>query len=238
MLAMLVSVWLAPGAHAQVGGLGDTVGTVADGGGLIGGVVDGLQEGNSSGADSDNTTDDGGGGSLIDDVVTSIEKTVENSKETVTEVTETTEDTLGNVRSGSVEGVVGTLEGTVGKVDKERDGKNSTRQRNTGTGDTRSTSTDAVQVLGSSLAEALRKDAKSFQTSPTSASTSASPPVEQSLVQQIGRIAAEAVKQAAFPIALILLVVGFLMIQNRMDSRDPKLALAPVDSHHDSLSFT
>jgi hypothetical protein len=35
-----------------------------------------------------------------------------------------------------------------------------------------------------------------------------------------------------------MLVGAFLMVQNRIDRKDPKLALAPVDSEHDLLSFT
>ena len=38
--------------------------------------------------------------------------------------------------------------------------------------------------------------------------------------------------KTAFPLALLLLVLGYLGLQNRMDRRDPKLALAPV--HADS----
>jgi hypothetical protein len=32
----------------------------------------------------------------------------------------------------------------------------------------------------------------------------------------------------AFPILLIILVIGFVLVQDRIDRRDPKLALAPV----------
>lgn len=251
-LALLVSVVLVPSAHAQLaGGVGDAVGSVGDSvlggggstessGGLVGGVTDSL-EGGSSGADSDTTTDDGGGGGgLVGGVVNTIDKTVEKSKETVTEVTEATSDTLGTVGSGTLEGVVGAVEGTVGKVGKDLGDKDVKKQRNTRPAATR-TATNPATVLGNSLADALRSDAKTITpviSRSTDTTTVASAPVNQSLVEQIGKIAAEAVKQAAFPIALILLVVGFLMIQNRMDSRDPKLALAPVDSQHDSLSFT
>jgi uncharacterized membrane protein YtjA (UPF0391 family) len=45
---------------------------------------------------------------------------------------------------------------------------------------------------------------------------------------RIGGAAAEAAKQVAFPLALALVVVAFLMVQNRLDRRDPKLASAPI----------
>ena len=49
-----------------------------------------------------------------------------------------------------------------------------------------------------------------------------------SLFGRIGGAAAEAGKQVAFPLALALVVVAFLMVQNRLDRRDPKLASAPI----------
>jgi hypothetical protein len=44
------------------------------------------------------------------------------------------------------------------------------------------------------------------------------------------------VKTLAFPFMLILLVVAFVFMQNRIDRRDPRLALAPVGSEY--LPFT
>ena len=40
----------------------------------------------------------------------------------------------------------------------------------------------------------------------------------------------------AFPIVLIILVIGFVLVQDRIDRRDPKLALAPVGADH--LTFS
>jgi len=40
----------------------------------------------------------------------------------------------------------------------------------------------------------------------------------------------------AFPMFLIMLVIGFVLVQNRIDRRDPKLALAPVGA--DQLTFS
>jgi hypothetical protein len=48
------------------------------------------------------------------------------------------------------------------------------------------------------------------------------------LIKRIAQVAAEVGKRSAFPSGLLLLVLGFLSIQNRIDRRDPKLALAPV----------
>jgi hypothetical protein len=48
------------------------------------------------------------------------------------------------------------------------------------------------------------------------------------LLRRVAEVAAEVGKRSAFPGALLLMVFGFLMVQNRIDRKDPKLALAPV----------
>lgn len=48
------------------------------------------------------------------------------------------------------------------------------------------------------------------------------------LLRRIAEVAAEVGKRSAFPGALLLMVFGFLAVQNRIDRKDPKLALAPV----------
>ena len=47
-------------------------------------------------------------------------------------------------------------------------------------------------------------------------------------LKKIAKVAAEVGKRSAFPSSLLMLVLGFLSFQNRIDRRDPKLALAPV----------
>jgi hypothetical protein len=97
-------------------------------------------------------------------------------------------------------------------------------------------------VLGRSLADALKTDgaavAKAKADGKYFTATDVSATSEQSVISQISDVAVEAAKNAAFPLLLVALVFGFLMVQNRIDSRDPKLALAPVDSDYDLLSFT
>jgi hypothetical protein len=44
----------------------------------------------------------------------------------------------------------------------------------------------------------------------------------------VAGVVAEHPDKSVFPGSLILIVVAFLSIQNRMDRNDPKLALAPV----------
>ena len=56
-----------------------------------------------------------------------------------------------------------------------------------------------------------------------------------SLLHRIGGVVSGTAKQVGFPLALALIVVAFLLIQNRLDRNDPKLALAPIKP--DVLSF-
>ncbi|MEA2460080.1 MAG: hypothetical protein QOH90_257, partial [Actinomycetota bacterium] len=41
----------------------------------------------------------------------------------------------------------------------------------------------------------------------------------------------------AFPLILMALVIGFVLLQNRLDGKDVKFALAPISSEQDLLSF-
>lgn len=58
-----------------------------------------------------------------------------------------------------------------------------------------------------------------------------------SLFSNAARVAIEAAKTLAFPLVLALVVVGFLAIQGRIGRKDPKLALAPVDTDEEYLAF-
>jgi hypothetical protein len=42
------------------------------------------------------------------------------------------------------------------------------------------------------------------------------------------RAAGEVAKRSTIPLALLIVVLLFLLVQNRVDRNDPKLALAPV----------
>ena len=53
--------------------------------------------------------------------------------------------------------------------------------------------------------------------------------------RSLGESAIEAAKDFAFPLLLTLLVGAFLAVQHRVDRREPKLVLAPVE--HEFLSF-
>jgi len=48
------------------------------------------------------------------------------------------------------------------------------------------------------------------------------------LFDRIGSLAIQAAKELAFPLALAVIVLLFVAVQNRIDRKDPKLALAPI----------
>ena len=48
--------------------------------------------------------------------------------------------------------------------------------------------------------------------------------VAKAVTEEVQHVAKAVTEKAAFPVALLLLVVGFLVVQDRIDRRDPKLA--------------
>lgn len=258
-----VGAWMAPAANAQLigdvvdgviggggdgstssgGGSGDTSGG-GSGGGLIGGVIDGLDGDGTSKDSSGDDSDGSGGGGLIGGVIDSIDKTTEKTTDKTTETVEETTGELGGSLGGVGQTIDTVTDDPVTKVKKGLTGTSGPgKKKKTAGGDARTTTpvTDTWDVLGESFMRANGAEQGATGESQTSSSIGLITPVvavDDSVVAQIGRVAAEAVEQAAFPLALLMLVGGFLMIQNRIDRKDPKLALAPVDSEHDLLSFT
>ena len=103
----------------------------------------------------------------------------------------------------------------------------------------RSSGPDATPVAGGLPAgqqagEQLAPDGKA-QTGVLPPTRKRSKPLTQAVVEQLGKIGQHITKAAEtvlvrspFPLALALLVFGFLGLQNRIDRRDPKLAMAPT----------
>jgi hypothetical protein len=46
----------------------------------------------------------------------------------------------------------------------------------------------------------------------------------------IGQVAVKSLEKPQFPLLLLVVVAVFLLVQNRIDRKDPKLAAAPVDA--------
>ncbi len=208
-------------------------------GGLLGEILDGLA-GTDEPSESSGSGSGSGGliGGIVDGVVGAIDNTVGTIDKTVGTIDKTVEGTVGAVGK-----TVGSLPGageTIKKVrpnGKSEPGKNNTPDRpSVGT---ESPVMDPWEILGRNYAVATdSRDGGNESVLSSTESVSTVAPVDNSVVSQIGRVAIEAVQQAAFPLILTMLVIAFLTVQNRIDRKDPKLALAPVDSEHDLLSFT
>lgn len=56
-------------------------------------------------------------------------------------------------------------------------------------------------------------------------------------IARLRRVTVPAARQFGFPLALGALVLAFLVVQGRLDARDPKLAAAPVTVDDDLLPF-
>jgi hypothetical protein len=63
-------------------------------------------------------------------------------------------------------------------------------------------------------------------------------PERETFITQLAQAATEAAEKLAFPLGLALMVGAFLMVQGRIDRKDAKLVLAPIDSEQDLLSFS
>ena len=187
----------------------------------------------------ENTGPEGG---TVDQVTDAVGDTAGTAGNSVDETTDETTDTLSEATGGRLDDVINDGAGKVGGVVDSllgKDGKRSPRKSNSET-----TLSDRTQVPSGGLdgfvnglaltpgstAAALIASSAANERSPEVAPSSAL----QRLIESVGDIA----PQVAFPLALILLVAAFLVVQGRVDRSDPKLALAPVDIDQDYLSFS
>jgi hypothetical protein len=87
-------------------------------------------------------------------------------------------------------------------------------------------------------AEAPAKDKPAAQPTATPASPApakhAAPHADKpTFLGTVAKAVGEAAQRAAFPLALLVAMFLFLLFQNRLDRRDPKLAMAPIHSTPD-----
>lgn len=249
-----LALWVAPAAHAGpldtttevTGVVGDTTSAVVetitqpvsdssssnDGGGTVGGTVGQVNE--TVGGTTKVVTE------TVEETVTTVTDTLDDATgggtKPVSDVTKETVKQVGQYGDSVTDRAAGTID-TVGGLKGQGD-RSGQRDRDARAGGSQ-TRGDATSVLGNraeqgSVSGSVRERATLTSDGTSTVATS----TDESIVQQIGRIAAEAAKQMAFPLALTLLVGAFLTMQNRMDRKDPKLALAPVDSEHDLLTFS
>ncbi|MGH2807473.1 MAG: hypothetical protein ACRDKT_09365 [Actinomycetota bacterium] len=62
-------------------------------------------------------------------------------------------------------------------------------------------------------------------------------PEAPTFLENASRLAADAAKKVAFPMALLMIVIGFLMVHGKIGRKDPKLTQARLDANEDVLTF-
>ena len=232
MSAFLIALTPGPARAADCGLLGtscvtDTLGQTA------GGAVSTVQE----------TVDQ-----TVDEVVTAVEETVDETVDQVVGVVENVADTVKKTPDKVVDTVdetVNTVNDTVGAVDPvvapppPNGGSEQGSNDPAGNGSRPDTETSVVRPQGRGRsAPTLHVDLVA-ETSPAGDTVVVNGTSLTSPLDQPGPFAGslpEIARRLAFPLVLVGLVLGFVAIQNRLDRRDPKLALASTT--RDVLNFT
>lgn len=226
MTAFLILLTPAPARAADCGLLGTScvVDTVQQ---TAGGAVSTVQETVDQTVDTVDQT--------VDDVVTVVEETVDTVKKTPDEVVETVNDTVADT--------VNTVDDTVHALDPvappppHGDSKQGANDQSGGGSGHNSEPAVVRPNRTRRPAPTLGEVALVSGTSPASdtvivTGTSTSP------FGELGPFAGslpEIARKLAFPLVLLVLVLGFVAIQNRLDRKDPKLALATTTP--DVLTF-
>jgi hypothetical protein len=168
----------------------------------------------------------------VGQTTTTVEDTAATVNKTVEPVTDAVKGVLGQVPDPPAPGVIddptGILPDVLGSTVTQPSGPGATKSGGNGTtngpggGNSRTAGGDAVSP--SSLGRGPVIGPIAAQVSLTPAVSRSIP--RQGLFDRIGSLGIEAV--LAFPVALALIVLLFVAVQNRIDRKDPKLALAPV----------
>ena len=182
--------------------------------------------------------------SAVQDTVDQTTQTVEETAATVTDqvnetvepVTDTVKGVLGQVPDPPDPGVIddptGILPDVLGSTVAQPSGPGATKPGGNGTatgpggGNSRTAGGGGGAVSPSSFG-------RGPVIGPVAAPISSTPVVSltiprQGLFERIGSLAIQTAKDLAFPLALAVIVLLFVAVQNRIDRKDPKLALAPV----------
>lgn len=160
----------------------------------------------------------GSGGTTdpIEDLTGSLEETVRTVEGTLNEVTGPVVDSVDETVTGS----------SVDSPDRTDGQKQSTYVRG---GSLAGRFPHEFSGVGSSASNPERV----FRIAPASAPAPSGP----GLIEQITKAALDAAKKVAFPLALALIAGAFVILQGRIDRRDPKLAAAPIEIDEQLLRF-
>ena len=232
--------------------VGGTVDPVAGGtGGTVGGTVDTVTD--TTSGTTDKAT--GGVGTVVDSTSGTVKDTTDQTKKTIentTNETGTAVNTAVNGAGDTVRDAGGTVTNPLMNVkdpqgrDPKGDGKVTARESNLGpgAGNTRSkyggelaAERASHKIADRTKAGSLAAPDKKSRTNISAVPASASAPLREGFITQLAQAATEAAEKLAFPLGLALMVGAFLMLQGRIDRKDAKLVLAPIDSEQDLLSF-
>lgn len=147
---------------------------------------------------------------------------------------------------GTVGGVVNTLLPSGGSSGGKEPRKSPKKQKSSGParGGTRvaapaTSSSSSIPSFGSvTLAARAERAARGLGRSQIEPAAAFTQEPRQTLFDDFVQGLTEAAGRLGFPLLLTLMVIAFLVVQGRVDHRDPKLALARVSSEQDYLSFS
>ena len=247
----------ATGGGGTSSGSGSTDSGSGGGGGTVGGTVGTVTD------PVKDTVEKTGGtvGTVVDNTGGTVDKVapgtpVGSTKKAVEDTVKKTSDGVSGAVSGTVDGVKQTTDGVGGGVvmpilnaksprqkDRNGDGKVSNKERAAAIQERKSGIKAAMAAERSEKSAADAKDRslasleKSTRTQGMAPVSALTPPPRETFLTQLADAAVEATKKLAFPLGLALMVGAFLMVQGRIDRKDAKLALAPIDAEQDLLSF-
>ena len=171
----------------------------------------------------------------VDQTTTTVEDTAATVNKTVEPVTDAVTGVLGQVpdppNPGVIDDPTGILPDVLGSTVTQPSDPGATNPGGNGTatrpGEVKS------RTVGGGGGAGLSSFGRGPVIGPVAAPISPTPVVAQSiprggLFDRIVPLAIEAAKALAFPLALAVIVLLFVAVQNRIDRKDPKLALAPV----------
>jgi hypothetical protein len=161
----------------------------------------------------------------VKETVDAVEKTVGSAEETVDEAAEEVSQTVDET-GAEVVGQVGTvIDGLLGKGGKPDPGGRGDGKDEPEAG--RPAGRGGRHEPGPVTGRVEPRD-PSVTTFPTQGTVSRGPVASPPGADRAGGTIGAAAKQLAFPALLAMLVLAFLVIQNRMDRKDPRLASAPL----------
>ena len=176
---------------------------------------------------------------------------VDKTKETVNKTVEGVDKATGGAVSGTTDRVTKVVDDPLNRLEnplgfRDRDGKLSPKDRKElreSGGYTRKQIAALEDALarqnGQARVDALQAREGSHKTAPLAFDQITQPTAApESAFSGLAQAAGEAAKKLAFPLALTLMVLAYLVVQGRIDGRDEKLALAPIDADQDLLSFS